>query len=96
MADEEPDNGDNTELSECEEYKQEKRIITLVHGEQTVVIEGPDDLKTMAELAAYFWLLTSPAQKVSVGFSAGSTLVTDRADPYYEAGERAGEPDELG
>lgn len=87
MTYEEPDNDDDTAPDACEEPKQEKRIITLVNGEQTVVLEGPDDLQTMAELAAYFWLLTSPPQRINLGFSAGSSLVTDRAEPYYGRGK---------
>lgn len=84
MADTEPDDKAEQGGEGSAEPKPEKRIITLVNGEQTVIMEGPDDLQTMAELAAYFWLLTSPPEKVTLGFSAGSSLVTERAEPYYE------------
>lgn len=87
----EPD--DTTEIGQKDspDPKQERRIIQLVNGEQSVTVDGPDDLQTMAQLAAYFWLLTSPPQKVNVGFSAGSTLVTERADPYQEPGQQEGD-----
>lgn len=70
-----------------EELKEDKRRIVLCHGEQTVHIEGPDDLETIAKTAAYFWLLVSPPHQVKLGFTAGSGLVTERAEPYREAGE---------
>jgi hypothetical protein len=96
MVDAEPDNNTGKEDNGAPESKQERRIIQLVNGEQSVTVDGPDDLKTMAELAAYFWLLTSPTQKVSTGFSAGSTLVTERAEPYYESRGGGGDADEMG
>jgi hypothetical protein len=87
MADTEPD----TETDEGDDStagsNQGKRTITLTAGEQSVYVEGPDDLATLAELAAYFWLLVSPPQKVAVGFTAGTTLVTERSAPHAEADE---------
>jgi hypothetical protein len=62
-----------------------KRRVLLSAGEQTVEVEGPDDIDTIAQLAGYFWLLTSPPQRVIVGFGAGSALVTERAATYQEA-----------
>jgi hypothetical protein len=85
---EEPDNDAENQPLKTEP---EKRRILLSAAEQTVEVEGPDDIETMAQLAAYFWLLTSPADKVRFGFSAGSSLVTERAEPYTE-GEEGSEP----
>jgi len=96
VAAEESDTSKDKGEDGAPESKQERRIIQLVNGEQSVTVDGPDDLKTMAELAAYFWLLTSPTQKCSVGFAAGSTLVTERAEPYYEDRGGGGEGDEMG
>ncbi len=79
---EEPDNGAQEEPDKTEP---EKRRIFLSGNDQTVEIEGPDDIDTLAKLAAYFWLMVSPPQKVRLGFTAGSTLVTERAEPYAEA-----------
>lgn len=89
MADLEADSTADKDGESVEDPKQDRRIITLVNGDQTVVIEGPDDLQSMGELAAYFWLLTSPPQRVTLGFGAGSTLYTERAEPYRE--DEAGE-----
>lgn len=77
MADPDTD----VEESSTEPKPEQTRRITLGHAEQTVTVEAPDDLQTIAELAAYFWLLTTPPEKVKLGFSAGSTLFTERADP---------------
>lgn len=45
-------------------------------------IEAPDDLDVVASLAASLWLLTSPPRTVRMGFSAGSTLITDLAGEH--------------
>jgi hypothetical protein len=72
--------------SSTEPKPEQTRRITLGHAEQTVTVEAPDDLQTIAGLAAYFWLLTTPPEKAELGFSAGSTLFTERADPPAPAG----------
>ena len=88
MAETEPDSSAERDDDGAAGPKQERRIIQLVYGEQSVTVDGPDDLQTMGELAAYFWLLTSPPAKVVSGFSAGSTLITERSDTYQESGEQ--------
>jgi len=96
VAEEKSDNSAERDDAGGPEPKPERRVITLVQGEQTVVVEGPDDLQTMAEIAAYFWLLTSPPVKTSLGFGAGSTLVTERAEPYCEDRTGGVEDDAMG
>lgn len=63
-----------------------ERRISLSCGDQAVVVEGPDDLDEIAKLAAYFWLLTAPPSPSRLGFSAGGTLITERADTWAEQG----------
>jgi hypothetical protein len=88
----EPDSGADIDPADSTEPKQERRIVQLTYGEQTVTVDAPDDLETVANLAAYFWLLTSPPQKVTLGFTAGSTLITERSETYHEGSEQEGCP----
>jgi len=81
------DEPDNDAEKDPEKPEPEKRRILLVCGEQTVEIEGPDDIQLLSELAAYFWLMVSPPTKTRLGFTAGSALVTERSEPYCEADE---------
>lgn len=78
---------DNKTSEAVPETIDRKSRVLLSAGEQTVEVEGPDDIGTVAELAAYFWLLTSPPERVTVGFGAGSSLVTERAGVFREADE---------
>jgi hypothetical protein len=61
--------------------KEPTRRVMLSCNEQVVQIEGPDSLDEIAKLAAYFWLLVSPPKQAGLGFSAGSTLITERSTP---------------
>lgn len=83
----EADTEDESDQEGDPNTKPVNRIISIANDGQVVTLEGPDDLKTMAELAAYFWLLTGPPKTVTLGFTAGSTLVTERSEPYYEPGQ---------
>lgn len=70
------------------EQETPRRRISLNAGDQHVEIEAPDDLDVVASLAASLWLLTSPPRTVRMGFSAGSTLITDLAgDNTADRGE---------
>lgn len=62
-------------------HEPEKRRIYLASRDQVVEVEGPDGLDEIAKLAAYFWLLVSPPNKAQLGFTAGSTLITERGEP---------------
>jgi hypothetical protein len=84
-----PDNQESPEESDNDtdpvsiELKEEEatplRRISLTMGEQAVEIVGPDDLQTIANLAASLWLMTAPPDRVRTGFTAGETLYTERA-----------------
>lgn len=77
-------------VSEPKETEPPARRISLQYGEQSVEVVGPDDLPDIADTAAKLWALITPARPVQLGFTAGSTLYTERGLPYQ------GEPDEQG
>jgi hypothetical protein len=76
----ETDNGDETtsvELTLAQELP--KRRIAITDGERGVEVEGPDTLPELGELAERLWALTAGPRTHRLGFSAGSTLITDLA-----------------
>lgn len=64
------------------EQEPPRRRIHLAAGDQHVEVEAPDDLASIGALAASLWLITSPPRQVRMGFSAGSTLITDLAGDH--------------
>lgn len=84
MTDTKPDDHSEAPPDGAGEPKPEKRTVILGNGDQHVTVEGPDDLQQIAQVAAYFWLMVSPPDRVRVGFTAGSSLVTERSGPYEE------------
>jgi hypothetical protein len=77
--DEKSDNDAEVTLGELKSVElPPQRRICLTYGDQSVEITAPDDLKTIAELAASLWLITTPPQQVRMGFAAGGTLYTER------------------
>lgn len=69
-----------------------KRRLQLHAGELSVDVEGTDDLDALAAVAERLWaLVTPPHTAVTVGFSAGSTLVTEIAPAgWVTADDRSG------
>lgn len=59
-----------------------QRRIGLSCGEQSVEVIGPDDLSTLATVAAELWRITTPPRTARIGFTAGETLYTERATAY--------------
>lgn len=85
MAQPETDTDDVPGTEETENrQEQQKRQIVLTSGEQTVVVEGPDPLAEITRTAAHLWLLVTPQRETRIGFGAGSTLITERSQPWQE------------
>lgn len=93
----EPETDNNADDGDKETKPQQeppRRAITLSAREQTVVVEGPDSLEEIAKLVAYLWRLIEPAKTVRAGFESGSTLITERSEPWSDStdqGRRQGQ-----
>ncbi len=91
----------NTGEGNTEQKPEHRNRILLCRGEQTLELEGLDDLVTMSRLAGKLWRMISPdkaptlGQSFRFGFAAGGTLHTERA-PAWETTDQCVHPGKPG
>lgn len=55
------------------------RRICVSAGDFQIEVEGPEELGLVADVVAGLWQLTHPGPPARIGFTAGGSLITERA-----------------